>query len=78
MLLILDFTFQAPKEVKFLFIRMFLTCFFFGTSLEIGEQKMISSQSYQLTRNFGPKPEFGPNSQNDPKKARILAFWPDF
>ena len=35
-------------------------------------------QSCQLTRNFGPKPEFGPNGQNDPKKARILAFWPDF
>ena len=32
MLLILDFTFQAPKEVKFLFIRMFLTCFFWHQS----------------------------------------------
>ena len=26
-------------------------------------------QSCQLTQNFGPKPEFGPSGQNDPKKA---------
>ena len=39
---------------------------------------MIDKQSCQLTRNFGPKPEFGPNGLNDPKKAQILAFWPDF
>ena len=35
-------------------------------------------QSCQLTQNFGPKPEFGPSGQNDPKKARIFVFWPDF
>ena len=59
-----------------------------GLKLELSFQSLIYKnstyfpwadiQSYQLTRNFGPKPEFGPNSQNDPKKARILAFWPDF
>ena len=39
---------------------------------------LTNRQSCQLTRNFGPKPEFGPNGQNDPKKARNLVFWPLF